>query len=87
MSPDKLTYVLVGLFVAVLGTGLSAGVLWLGAGGPRPDYEVYQTYIPESVYGLSKDAAVTYRRCVDTLHQSGVLPAPETEALRRTIAP
>jgi phospholipid/cholesterol/gamma-HCH transport system substrate-binding protein len=61
MSSDKVTYALVGLFVAVLGTALIAGVLWLGAGGPRPDYKVYQTYIPESVYGLSKDAAVTYR--------------------------
>lgn len=61
MNAEKLTYVLVGVFVVVLGTALIAGVLWLGAGGPRPDYLVYQTYIPESVYGLSKDAAVTYR--------------------------
>jgi len=58
---SRLSYALVGLFVIFLGGALVAGVLWLGAGGPRPAHLLYETYIPESVYGLSRDAAVTYR--------------------------
>jgi phospholipid/cholesterol/gamma-HCH transport system substrate-binding protein len=58
---SRITYVLVGVFVLVLGAALVGGVLWLGAGGPRPAYRLYETYIPESVYGLSPDALVTYR--------------------------
>ena len=58
---DKLNLTLVGLFVLVLGMTLIAGVLWLGAGGPKPAYKLYLTYMTESVYGLSKDSAVTYR--------------------------
>ncbi|NNF95958.1 MAG: MCE family protein [Halobacteria archaeon] len=58
---DKLNFSLVGLFVLVLSLTLIAGVLWLGAGGPKPDRKLYLTYMTESVYGLSKDSAVTYR--------------------------
>ena len=57
---EKLNYILVGVFVLVLGLALIAGVLWLGAGGPKLDHKLYLTYMTESVYGLSKDAAVTY---------------------------
>lgn len=57
---DKLNFTLVGLFVLVLGITLIAGVLWLGTGGPKPAYKLYLTYMTESVYGLSKDSAVTY---------------------------
>jgi phospholipid/cholesterol/gamma-HCH transport system substrate-binding protein len=58
---SRITYVLVGVFVLILGGALVGGVLWLGAGGPRPVHRLYETYIPESVYGLSRDASVTYR--------------------------
>jgi phospholipid/cholesterol/gamma-HCH transport system substrate-binding protein len=58
---DKLNLTLVGLFVLVLSLTLIAGVLWLGAGGPKPAHKLYLTYMTESVYGLSKDSAVTYR--------------------------
>jgi len=58
---SRITYVLVGVFVLVLGAALVGGILWLGAGGPRPAHRLYETYIPESVYGLSRDASVTYR--------------------------
>lgn len=58
---DKLNLTLVGLFVLVLGITLIAGVMWLGAGGPKAAYKLYLTYMTESVYGLSKDSAVTYR--------------------------
>jgi phospholipid/cholesterol/gamma-HCH transport system substrate-binding protein len=57
---DKLNFTLVGLFVLVLGIALIAGVLWLAAGGPKPAYKLYLTYMTDSVYGLSKDSAVTY---------------------------
>ena len=58
---EKLNFILVGVFVLVLGLALITGVLWLGAGGPKLDHKLYLTYMTESVYGLSKDAGVTYR--------------------------
>lgn len=58
---EKLNFILVGVFVLALGLALIVGVLWLGAGGPKLDHKLYLTYMTESVYGLSKDAAVTYR--------------------------
>ena len=58
---EKLNFTLAGIFVLVLTVILIAGVLWLGAGGPRPDHKLYLTYLTESVYGLSHDSSVTYR--------------------------
>jgi phospholipid/cholesterol/gamma-HCH transport system substrate-binding protein len=58
---EKFQFTLAGLFVLVLGSALVAGVLWLGAGGPQAAHFLYLTYLTESVYGLSKDSAVTYR--------------------------
>ena len=58
---EKLNFTMAGMFVLVLTFILIAGVLWLGAGGPKPDHKRYLTYMTESVYGLSKDSAVTYR--------------------------
>jgi len=56
----KSNYVMVGLFVLVLGITLIAGVLWLGAGGPGRVYDEYLVYMQESVSGLSRDNAVKY---------------------------
>jgi phospholipid/cholesterol/gamma-HCH transport system substrate-binding protein len=48
--------------VLALGAALIAGVLWLSSGGAyRKAYDSYQTYIDESVSGLSRDAPVRYR--------------------------
>ena len=58
---EKLNFTMAGMFVLVLTFILIAGVLWLGAGGPKRDHKLYVTYMTESVYGLSKDSAVTYR--------------------------
>lgn len=58
---EKLNFTLAGIFVLVLTFILIAAVLWLGAGGPRPEHKLYLTYMTESVYGLSHDSAVTYR--------------------------
>ena len=58
---EKLNFTMAGIFVLVLTFILIAGVLWLGAGGPKREHKLYVTYMTESVYGLSKDSAVTYR--------------------------
>ncbi len=58
----KVNYVIVGVFVVVLSTVLIAGVLWLAAGPQyRKTYDVYQTFIRESVSGLNVNAPVKYR--------------------------
>jgi phospholipid/cholesterol/gamma-HCH transport system substrate-binding protein len=58
----KVNFAVVGVFVLVLGAGLIAGVLWFSSGGTyRKAYDSYQTYIAESVSGLSLDAPVRYR--------------------------
>ena len=58
----KVNFAIVGVFVLVLGAGLIAGVLWFSSGGPsRKAYDIYQTYMAESVSGLNLDAPVRYR--------------------------
>ncbi|MBK5103195.1 MAG: MCE family protein [Burkholderiales bacterium] len=59
---EKVNFALVGVFVLALGAALIAGVLWLSSGGAyRRAYDTYQTYMDESVSGLSRDAPVRYR--------------------------
>lgn len=60
MEP-KVNYTLVGLFIALLGAGLVAGVLWLSRTDYRGVYDRYYTYLDESVSGLSNDSSVKYR--------------------------
>ena len=60
MEP-KVNYLVVGLFVAVLGAAILAGVLWLGKTDYRGVYERYEAYMRESVAGLSVDSTVKYR--------------------------
>ncbi len=58
----KVNFAVVGAFVLVLGAALIAGVLWFSSGGTyRKAYDTYQTYMAESVSGLSLDAPVRYR--------------------------
>lgn len=57
----KVNYILLGLFVLLLGTALIGVILWLGSGGPRKNYDRYLVYMTESVSGLSQDAAVKYQ--------------------------
>jgi phospholipid/cholesterol/gamma-HCH transport system substrate-binding protein len=59
---EKVNFAIVGVFVLGLGAALIAGVLWLASGGAyRKTYDIYQTYLNESVSGLSRDAPVRYR--------------------------
>jgi len=59
---EKVNFAIVGVFVLGLGAALIAGVLWLSSGGAyRKTYDTYQTYMNESVSGLSRDAPVRYR--------------------------
>ena len=58
----KVNFAVVGVFVLVLGPALIAGVLWFTSGKYyRKNYEIYQTYMTESVSGLNLDAPVRYR--------------------------
>lgn len=58
----KVNFVVVGLFVLVLGATGIAGVLWLSSGKfYSKTYDVYHVYMTESVAGLNRDAAVKYR--------------------------
>jgi len=60
MEP-KVNYTLVGLFIALLGVALLAGILWLSRTDYRGVYDRYYTYMDESVTGLSNDSSVKYR--------------------------
>ncbi|MDO8703661.1 MAG: MlaD family protein [Sulfuricaulis sp.] len=59
---EKVNFVVVGAFVLILSTALIGGVLWLSSGKSyRKVYDVYQTYMKESVAGLNLNAPVRYR--------------------------
>jgi len=58
----KVNFVVVGVFVLVLGTALIGGVLWLTSGKYYTrSYDTYLTYMTESVSGLNLNAPVRYR--------------------------
>ena len=59
MEP-KVNYVLVGLFVLVLGAILLGVGLWLGKGDYQATYDRYYAFMRESVAGLSVNAPVKY---------------------------
>jgi phospholipid/cholesterol/gamma-HCH transport system substrate-binding protein len=75
MEP-KVNYTLVGLFIALLGTAMLAGVLWLSRTDYRGVYDRYYTYMDESVSGLSNDSSVKYRG-VDVGRVKEVILNPE----------
>jgi phospholipid/cholesterol/gamma-HCH transport system substrate-binding protein len=60
MEP-KVSYVLVGAFVALFGAVLIFIVLWLVRGGPLRTYRSYYAYFGESVSGLNEDSVVRYK--------------------------
>ena len=60
MEP-KVSYVLVGAFVAVFGAVLIVIVLWLVSGGPHRTYRSYYAYFGESVAGVTENSVVKYK--------------------------
>jgi phospholipid/cholesterol/gamma-HCH transport system substrate-binding protein len=59
---EKVNFTLVGIFVLLLGAGLIGGVLWFSsAKSYLKAYDIYQTYMTESVSGLNINAPVRYR--------------------------
>lgn len=60
MEP-RIHYVVVGLFVLLLGTATVGLSLWLAFGERAYEYRTYRIYMTESVSGLFIDAPVKYR--------------------------
>jgi len=59
---EKVNFAVVGVFVLVFSTALIGGVLWLSSGRSYgKSYDIYQTYMKESVAGLNLNAPVRYR--------------------------
>ncbi len=83
---EKVNFVLVGMFVLVLTAALIAGVLWLSSGKSyRMSYDIYQTYMQESVAGLSVNAPVRYRGVEVGRVQSIELAPNNVEQVRLTL--
>ena len=59
---EKVNFAVVGVFVLVLSAALIGGVLWLSSGRTYGrSYDLYHTYMQESVAGLNLNAPVRYR--------------------------
>ncbi len=59
---EKVNFVLVGVFVLALTAALIGGVLWLSSSKSyRATYDIYHTYMHDSVAGLNPNAPVRYR--------------------------
>lgn len=71
----KASYVVVGLFVLLLGVAAVASLFWLGGWG-RGEGEIYLVLMEESVSGLTVDAPVKYRG-VDVGHVVSMALRPE----------
>ncbi|MBA3612095.1 MAG: MCE family protein [Nitrospirales bacterium] len=61
MMEPRGNYVIVGVFVFVLGAVAVGMVLWLGKSDYRGAYDQYHAYMRQSVSGLSVDSTVKYR--------------------------
>jgi phospholipid/cholesterol/gamma-HCH transport system substrate-binding protein len=59
MKP-KVSYMLVGAFVLLLGAAIVATIVWLSSAGSDASYRTYVAYVSESVAGLSVNADVSY---------------------------
>jgi phospholipid/cholesterol/gamma-HCH transport system substrate-binding protein len=59
---EKVNFAVVGVFVLVFSAAFIAIVLWLSSSKPYgKSYDIYQTYMLESVAGLNVNAPVRYR--------------------------
>ncbi len=84
---EKVNFVVVGVFVLVLSTALMAGVLWLSSSKSyRTSYEIYQTYMQDSVAGLNQNAPVRYRGVEVGRVQKIALAPGNVEQVQLTLA-
>jgi len=84
---EKVNFAVVGVFVLVLGTALIGGVLWLSSGRSYgTSYDLYQTYMQESVAGLNLNAPVRYRGVEVGRVQRLVLAPDNVEQVQLTLA-
>ena len=58
---SKINYTIVGIFVLLFGLGMVLFSFWLAKYGLHQEYDLYKTYMTESVAGLSKDSVVRLR--------------------------
>jgi len=58
---SKVNYTIVGIFVLLFGLGSVLFSFWLAKYGLHQEYDLYKTYMTESVAGLSKDSVVRLR--------------------------
>ncbi len=84
---EKVNFVVVGVFVLALGAALLGGVLWLSSGKTfRASYDIYLTYMQDSVAGLNLNAPVRYRG-VEVGHVQEIRLAPgNVEQVQLTLA-
>jgi phospholipid/cholesterol/gamma-HCH transport system substrate-binding protein len=84
---EKVNFAVVGVFVLVLSAALIGGVLWLSSGRSYgTSYDLYQTYMKESVAGLNLNAPVRYRGVdVGRVKRIGLAPG-NVEQVQVTLA-
>ncbi|HSB24884.1 MAG TPA: MlaD family protein, partial [Burkholderiaceae bacterium] len=84
---NKVSLAAVGIFVIVLAVAGIAGGLWLASGTyQRKIYDIYETYMTESVAGLNVNAAVRYRGVDVGLVRAVGLAPDNVEQVRVTLA-
>ena len=83
----KVSLAAVGIFVIVLAVAGIAGGLWLASGTyHRKVYDLYETYMTESVAGLNVNATVRYRGVDVGLVRAVGLAPDNVEQVRVTLA-
>lgn len=83
----KVSLAAVGIFVIVLAVAGIAGGLWLASGTyQRKVYDLYETYMTESVAGLNVNATVRYRGVDVGLVRAVGLAPDNVEQVRVTLA-
>ncbi len=84
---EKVNFAVVGVFVLVLSAALIGGVLWLSSGRSyNASYDIYQTYMKESVAGLNLKAPVRYRGVEVGRVQKIALAPGNVEQVQLTLA-
>lgn len=84
---EKINFAVVGIFVLVLSAGIIGGVLWFSSGKSyRTVYDVYLTYMKESVSGLNLNAPVRYRGVEVGRVQKIALAPGNVEQVQLTLA-